>query len=173
MVLWKLFFPFFKVGLFAIGGAYSFLPLMEKEMVDYHHWLAKSEFLEVLGLVKIFPGAISIKFATYTGYKVAGVPGVIAANVGNLLAPVVLILCATYLYSKYKDRPGVAAGFTMIQYAIFAMIIAVALQLVDRTGLLQAKSLAVVIVSCALFMFTRVNPALIIIGAGVIGAVLK
>ena len=61
----------------------------------------------------------------------------------------------------------------MIQYAIFAMIIAVALQLVDRTGLLQAKSLAVVIVSFALFMFTRVHPALIIIGAGVIGAVLK
>jgi len=73
MVLLKLFLSFLKIGLFAIGGAYSFLPLIERETVQYHHWLDKPEFLEVLGIVKIFPGAISIKFATYTGYKVAGI----------------------------------------------------------------------------------------------------
>jgi chromate transporter len=172
MIILRLFLSFFKVGLFAIGGAYSFLPLMEKEVVHYHHWLDKSEFLDVLGIVKIFPGAISIKFATYTGYKVAGVPGVIAANLGNLLAPVVLILFATYLYSRYKDRPGVTASFAMIQYAIFAMIIAVAFQLVDRSHLLEPKYVAVVAVSFVLFAFTRVHPALIIIGAGVVGALL-
>lgn len=172
MVVLRLFFSFFKVGLFAIGGAYAFLPLMEKEIVDYHHWLDKSEFLEVLGLVKIFPGAISIKFATYTGYKIAGVPGVIAANAGNLLAPIVLILSATYLYSRYKDRSGFEAAFTMIQYAIFAMIIAVAFQLVDKSGLREPKYLAVVVVAFVLFVFTRTHPALIIIGAGLAGALL-
>jgi len=173
MILWKLFFAFFKVGLFAVGGAYAFLPLMEKEVVDAHQWLDKVEFLEVLGLVKIFPGAISIKFATYTGYKMAGIPGVIAANIGNLLAPVVLILLATYLYSRYKSRPAIEAGFTMVQYAIFAMIIAVAFQLVDRSRLAEPKYLIVAVASFALFAFTRINPALIIIGAGVTGALLR
>ncbi len=173
MVLLKLFFSFFKVGLFAIGGAYSFLPLVEKEVVEYHHWMGKSEFSDVLGLVNVFPGAISVKFATYTGYKVAGIPGVIAANIGNLLPPVLLILFATYLYARYKDRPSVAGGFTMIRYAIFAMIIAVALQLVDRSGLLEPKHLAVVIVSFVLFAFTRIHPALVIIGVGAVGALLE
>ena len=96
MILFKIFFSFFRIGLFAIGGAYSFLPLIQKEVVERYQWLTKEEFLEVLGVVKIFPGAISIKFATYTGYKVAGIPGAVVANIGNLLPPVVLILLATY-----------------------------------------------------------------------------
>jgi chromate transporter len=76
MILLKLFLTFSKIGLFAIGGAYSFFPLAEKEIVQYHQWLDKAEFLEVLGIVKVFPGA-SIKIATHIGYKVAGVPGAI------------------------------------------------------------------------------------------------
>ncbi|MHC4720497.1 MAG: chromate transporter, partial [Planctomycetota bacterium] len=88
MVLLKLFVTFLRIGFFAFGGAYSFLPLVEREVVENHQWLEKGEFLEVLGIVKVVPGAISIKFATYTGYKVAGVPGAIVANIANLLPPV-------------------------------------------------------------------------------------
>ncbi|MDP6685556.1 MAG: chromate transporter, partial [Candidatus Omnitrophota bacterium] len=105
--LLNLFLAFLRIGLFAIGGAYSFLPLIEKEVVDKYHWLAKSEFLDVLGVSKIFPGAISVKFATYTGYKIAGVPGAILENLGNVLGPASLIIFASALYAKYKDLPSV------------------------------------------------------------------
>lgn len=64
MDLNNLFLSFFRIGSFAIGGAYFFLPLLEKELVEKYHWLTKEEFLEVLGIVKVFPGAISIKYAT-------------------------------------------------------------------------------------------------------------
>ena len=145
MILLKLFLSFLKIGLFAFGGAYSFLPLIERETVQYHHWLDKPEFLEVLGIVKIFPGAISIKFATYTGYKVAGIPGAIVANLGNLLAPTILILFASYIYSKYKDFPPVKAAFTMVQYAVFAMVISVVIQLVDKSQVFQFRYLFVIV----------------------------
>lgn len=173
MILLKLFLSFLKVGLLAVGGAYSFLPLLERELVQYNQWLGKPEFLEVLGIVKIFPGAISIKFATYTGYKVAGIPGAIVANIGNLLAPVLLILLATYFYSKYKDLPVIEAAFTMVQYAVFAMIIAVAIQLVDKTHVLELKYLTVIAISFVLFAFTKAHPAFIILGAAVFGALIR
>src|SRR3989338_1397744 len=118
MILVNLFVVFFRVGLFAIGGAYSFLPLIEREVVQTYHWLTKEEFLEVLGIVKIFPGAISIKFATYTGYKMGGIPGAIFANLGNILAPVILISAAYSLYARYKELPGVTAAFNAIQLAV-------------------------------------------------------
>ena len=82
MVMFKLFMAFLKIGLFAFGGAYSFLPLIQTEVVQNHHWLNESEFLEVAGITKLFPGAISIKFAIYTGYKVAGIPGAVIASFG-------------------------------------------------------------------------------------------
>ncbi len=172
MILLKLFTAFLRIGLFAFGGAYSFLPLLEKEAVQNHHWLEKQEFLEVVGMTKVLPGAISIKFATYTGYKVAGVPGAIVANFANLLPPVLFIMLASLLYSKYKSVPFVKASLEMVQYTIFAMMIAVAIQLVDKTQVFQLKYLLVIVASFALFLLTKIHPAFIIIAAGLFGALI-
>ena len=169
MILLNLFYTFFKIGLFAVGGAYSFLPLIEKEVVQNHQWLTKPEFLDVLGAVQIFPGAISIKYATYTGYKVAGILGAIVANIGNFLAPALLIIIAGTLYLKYKELESVKRVFSMIQLVVFAMIIAVAFQSLDIRQLANARNLLVVGAAFILFTFTMVHPAFIILGAAAIG----
>ncbi len=173
MVLLKLFMVFSKIGLFAFGGAYSFLPLIENEVVQNHHWLDKPEFLDVVGITRMFPGAISIKFATYTGYKVAGIPGAIVANIANLLPPVLFVMLASLLYLRYKDIPFVKAGLEMVQYAVFAMIIAVAVQLVDKSHIFQLKYVVIITGTFALFLCTKLHPALIIIGVGTLGAILR
>jgi len=172
MVLFELFIAFLRISFFAFGGAESFLPLIEREVVQNHHWLDKPEFMEVLGIVRVVPGAISIKFATYTGYKVAGVSGAIVANFANLLPPVLFIIIASLVYSKYKDVAFIKAGLEMVQYAVFAMIIAVAIQLVDKTQIFQLKYLLVIVVSFALFFLTKVHPAFIIVAAGLFGALI-
>lgn len=172
MVLLELFIAFSRIGFFAFGGAYSFLPLIEREVVQNHHWLDKPEFLEVLGITKVVPGAISVKFATYTGYKVAGVTGAVVANFAILLPAVLFIILASLVYSKYKDVPFIKAGLEMIQYTIFAMIIAVAIQLVDKTQIFQLKYLLVIIASFLLFFLTKIHPAFVIIAAGLLGAML-
>ena len=173
MILVRLFISFLRVGLFAIGGAYSFLPLIEKEVVQRYHWLTKEEFLDILGVARVFPGAISIKYATYTGYKIAGIPGVIMANLGNFLGPAILIILATSLYLRYKNLPAVKGAFNMIQLVVFAMVVAVAFQLIDASQLMQLRSLLIIIISFGLFTYTKIHPALIVIGAGMLGTVLR
>ena len=173
MVLLELFTAFMKIGLFAFGGAYSFVPLIEREVVLNHQWLSKTEFVEILGIVKVFPGAISIKFATYTGYKIAGVPGAIVANFANIMAPVLFIMTVSLLYSKYKEVPFVKGSLGMIQYAVFAMIIAVGFQLVDKVGIFQLKNMLVVVIALALFTLTKVHPAFIITGAALYGGLIE
>ena len=172
MILWKLFIVFFRIGLFAIGGAYSFLPLIQKEVVDNYSWLSREEFLDVLGLVKLFPGAISIKYATYTGHKVAGIPGAIVANIGNLLAPVIIIVAASYFYARSKDVPLVKNAFSMIQLGVFSMIIAVAFQTITVSQLTQVKNVAIIAIAFILFLYTKIHPAFIIVGAGFLGALM-
>jgi chromate transporter len=170
VIIWDLFLVFLRTGLLAIGGAYSFIPLLQKELVEGYGWLTKEEFLEVLGMVKIFPGAISIKFATYTGYKMAGVWGAVVANFANLLAPAVLISFATYLYSHFKSSPQVKGGLETVQLVVFAMIIAVAFQTVNVVELTKWRSLLIIVVTFVLFFYTKVHPGFIIVGAGVLGA---
>ena len=127
MVLIKIFISFFKISLYAIGGAYSFVPVIEHEIVENCHWLTKNEFLEVLGMSNVLPGAISIKFASYVGYKVAGLPGACVAIFANTVSTAVLIICVFNVLNKYKDMPVVNRAVHMIHFAVFAMIIAVAL----------------------------------------------
>lgn len=149
------------------------MPLLEKELVQSYQWVGREEFLDILSMVRVFPGAISIKFATYIGYKIAGIPGAIVANIGNILGPVVLIILASSLYAKYKDLPSVKGAFSMIQLVVFAMIIAVAFRLINVNQLIQLRSLLIIVVSFVLFIYTRVNPVLIIMAAGVLGVFLK
>ncbi len=173
MIYWQLFLSFFKIGLFAIGGAYSFLPLTEKEVVEKYHWLTRPEFLDISGFVKIFPGAISVKYATYVGYKTGGYLGAVIANFANLLAPACLVMMAAVLYARFNSTPHVKGAFKVIQLVIFAMIIAVAFQTISLAQLKSWPALLVVAIAFSLFMFTKIEPAIIIVLAGLLGAFLR
>ena len=173
MVLLKLFGSFLKTGCLAIGGAYSFLPLLERELIDKYQWLSKEEFLDIAGIVTVLPGAISIKYATYTGYKIAGIPGVLAANAGNILGPLILILIAGKFYLKYKEVSAVKSAFNAIQLAVFSMIIVVAFQLINVNQLIQVKTFIIIACCFVIFMFTKIHPGLIILGIGILGVIFK
>lgn len=171
MILFNLFLAFLRVGLCAVGGAYSFLPLIEKEVVQRYHWLSGEEFLDVQGITQVFPGAISIKYATYTGYKMGGIWGVILANLGNILAPTLLIIFASALYVRYKNAPVLKGSFDAIRLCAFAMLIAVAFQTINVRSLIHTRSILIVVLSFAIFIFTKIHPAIVIIVAAIIGGV--
>lgn len=169
MVLINLFFAFLRIGLFAIGGAYAFLPLIEREVVQKYHWLSKEEFLDVAATTQVFPGAISVKYATYTGYKIGGLWGAVLANLGNILVPALLVIFASVFYTRYKDSALVKGALEAMRLAVFAMIIAMAFQVVDLQTLIQAKKILLIILSFIIFFYTKVHPALVIVGAAVWG----
>ncbi len=172
MILLQLFLAFLKIGCCAIGGAYSFLPLLEKEMVQNRQWLGHDEFLRVVGMAEVFPGAISIKFATYVGYRTAGPLGAVVANLANLLPPALLMIVAAWAYSRYKDIPHVKAALDMVRYAVIAMLVAIAVKSVDTLHLTQPKILVAMAASFLLLVLTNIHPAVIILAVAAYGALL-
>ncbi len=162
--LLNLFVSFFKVGSFSFGGAYSLIPLIETEAVKNHQWLTSDEFLKVLGMVEVIPGAISIKFATYTGYKVAGIPGVIAANLGNLVMPIVVISVVSYLYFEFEKNEYVSKSMTGIKFAVIGMILAIMFQYTMKSNL-ELKNILFMILGFALIFFLKLHPIFVIIAS--------
>ena len=163
----ELLISFLKVGSFSFGGAYSLIPLIEREVVQNHNWLTPDEFLRVLGMVEVFPGAISIKFATYTGFKVAGVPGAIVANIGNFIVPATIIMVAAYFYTQYEKNEFVVKIFSGIKFAIVGMIAAIMYQYAVK-NFVELKSLIFLIIGASLILLFNLHPAYVVVIAGIL-----
>ncbi|HBY08762.1 MAG TPA: chromate transporter [Chloroflexi bacterium] len=171
MLGFQLFFTFLKIGFLAIGGAYSFLPLFEEELVENYAWITRDEFADIIAITEFFPGAKSVKFATYAGYKLMGIPGVIIANLGNFLPPALMVVLATKFYFQYKDHPAFQNAFTMIKIAVIAMIFNVALKMIEWKEIFQLKTGLVFLGSFVFGYFFDIHPAIIIVVAGIVGIV--
>ncbi|MDO8549746.1 MAG: chromate transporter [Ignavibacteria bacterium] len=164
----NLFLAFLKVGSFSFGGAYSLIPLIEREVVINNQWLSQEEFLKVLGVVEVFPGAISIKYATYTGYKTAGVAGIIAANLGNIFVPLMIMLLIFYFYSAFEKNKLVVKAFDGIKLAVIGMILGIMFQYF-MNWVTDFKGVLFVAVGLLLIIVLKLHPAYIVIIAGILG----
>ncbi len=167
----KLFISFLKVGSFSFGGAYSLLPLIEREAVTNNGWLTHDEFLKVLGMVEVFPGAISIKYATYVGYKAAGVLGAIVANLGNLIMPATIIMVAAYFYTTYEKNELVMKAFRGVKYAVIGLVAALIYQY-GAKNFEEPKGIIIILFAFALVFFFKLHPAYVVILAGLTALVL-
>ena len=64
----KLFYSFFKIGLFGFGGGYAMISLIQGEVVNRYHWLTSGQFTDIVAISQMTPGPIGINSATYVGY---------------------------------------------------------------------------------------------------------
>lgn len=167
MQVWDLFISFLKVGMLSFGGAYSLIPVIETEVVKNHNWLTNDEFLHILGIVEFVPGAISIKFATYTGYKAAGIAGAIAANLGNMVFPVGIMIVLFYTLSHFEKNPNLVKAFQGIKYAVIGMIVVIMSQYLFK-GSFNIKFIIFLIIG-GLLVALKVHPAIIVAISAIIG----
>jgi chromate transporter len=165
--LLNLFIAFFKVGAFSFGGAYSLIPLIEREAVMNNQWLTNDEFLKILGMVDVFPGAISIKFATYIGYKTAGIPGALAANLGNFMVPGILMVAAFMFYSHFEKNEYVVKAFKGVKYVVVGMVIGIMSTYLFKTDY-QWQNIVFVAIGLVLILVFKLHPAYVVIVGSII-----
>ena len=94
-VLWKLFWSTLYLSAFTFGGGYVIVTLMKRKFVDQFHWIEENEMLDLVAIAQSAPGAV--------GYKLAGIPGAIAATIGSVLPSCILVTLIARLYLKYRS----------------------------------------------------------------------
>ena len=102
--LHELFWTFFKIGAFTIGGGYAMIPLMEQEIVDRRKWLGREEFMDTMSLAQSMPGVFAVNMATNVGFRTRGLTGAIVAIVGNVLMPIIMIIAIAMFFRQFSDR---------------------------------------------------------------------
>jgi chromate transporter len=171
MILIQLFLIFAQIGLFAFGGGYAILPLIEKEIVNNFHWLTHKEFLEVVTISQLTPGPISINAATFVGYKVGGILGSIVATVSVCLPSVIIILIVVRFLKKFETNIWVTNILKGLRPAVVALIASAAYSIVKGGGISGIEGIIIGVVSFLLLRSKKLNPILILILAGIVGVI--
>lgn len=126
----RLFWEFFKTGLFAIGGGMATLPFL-KDIGETTGWYSYTDLMNMLAVSESTPGPIGINMATYVGFTVGGVPGAVIATIGEVTPSIIVILIVAAMLKKFRDSKYVNDAFYGLRPA--------------STGLIGAACVAVVL----------------------------
>ncbi|PKK87572.1 MAG: chromate transporter [Tenericutes bacterium HGW-Tenericutes-8] len=97
--LLKLFFVFFRIGLFTFGGGYAMIPMIRQEMLN-GGYLTVDQINQFIGIAESTPGPFAVNMATFAGYHTFGILGAVFATLGVVLPSFIIILLIAY----YSDR---------------------------------------------------------------------
>lgn len=138
MLFLRLFYEFFKTGLFAIGGGMATIPFLY-DMADATGWFTHTDLANMIAVSESTPGPIGINMATYVGFisgmKVCGVPtailGAVVATLGLIAPSIIVILIIAAILKSFRNNPYVNNAFYGLRPA--------------STGLIAAAGITVVI----------------------------
>ncbi len=131
MIYLQLFWTFFKIGLFTIGGGQAMIPMISQEVVE-KGWLTLYEVQSFIAISESTPGPFAVNIATYTGVSVlqsAGVGesilGAICATFGVVLPSLVIITLIALAFSNFIKKPAVQSVFVYVRSTVTGLLIAV------------------------------------------------
>lgn len=174
MLYLKLFYIFFKIGLFGFGGGYGMLSLIQFELVERGKFIDIEQFTNIVAISQITPGPIGINCATYIGYTATGnIFGSLLATFAIVLPSFVLMLLLVKMFTKFKDNKNVTAVMSALRLAVIGLIAAAALLLITEESF--GKNYADIIswllfaVTFGAVKFLKINPILMILIIGIFG----
>ncbi len=181
MRLLELFWSFFQIGLFSIGGGMAALPLIQSQVVELHGWLTLTEFTDLITIAEMTPGPIAINSATFVGTHIAGMGGALTATLGCVLPSCVIVLLLAKIYAKYGALPMVQGTLSGLRPAVVALIASAGLSILLlalfgesglSAGLRTPDWLATGLFLTALLIlrWKKPNPIYVMVGCGIIGA---
>lgn len=168
MIYLALFWSFFQIGLFSIGGGYAAMPLIQNQVVDLHNWLTMTQFADVITIAEMTPGPIAINSATFVGIQIAGLPGALVATAGCVFPSCVIVMTLAYIYYRFRGLTVVQGILAGLRPAVIAMIASAGISLIilafykQRTLPADLGSLdfiAVGIFAASLFLLRKYKPS--------------
>ncbi len=183
MTYLQLFWSFFQIGLFSIGGGYAAMPLIQAQVVEQHTWLTMNQFGDIVTIAEMTPGPIALNAATFVGIQVAGIPGALVATLGCMVPSCIIVMLLAYVYYRFRGLNMVQGILAGLRPAIVAMIASAGINLLllavfgQQTLPQNIRSVDLVAVSLFLAGFFvlrkwKTNPIYVMLGCGAAGLLL-
>ena len=190
MLYLRLFWEFFKTGLFAVGGGMATLPFLY-DMSSKTGWFSAAQLADMIAVSESTPGPIGVNMATYVGFTTAGIPGSVIATLGLMTPSVIIILLIARVLQAFRKNRYVDAAFYGLRPCSVGLIAAAGLLVVKialfdfdlfhKTGvfldLLRPKALLLaallLVLTNAVKATKKLHPIVFILGSAVLGVLLS
>lgn len=159
---------FARIGVLSFGGPAGQIALMHRELVEERGWIAEEDFLHALNFCHLLPGPEAQQLATWTGWRLHGWRGGLAAGLLFVIPGAIIILALSILYAIAADLAWVEAVFLGIKAAVLAIVLQALVRIAGRALDTVLKRLLALAAFAGLFLFDLPFP-LIVLGAGAIG----
>lgn len=164
-----LFTGFLGIGLMGFGGV---LAIARRMIVDERRWLTPAEFTDLLALCQFLPGGNIMNLSVAVGLRFRGWRGALAAIVGLVGPPCVIVVGLGILYDHFFQNPIVAKVFAGLGAAAAGLLIAVSIKLAAplRTRPSAAVMALICFAAVAVFRFPLLPTMLVLAPASVLVA---
>lgn len=170
-MLWLLFWEFFKIASFVVGGGFAILIVAEDVFVKKYHWLRDGELSDMLALIQTVPGLTAGNIAIYTGYRIAGTAGALLALTGVAMPSFIVITAIAAGFSALPlDHYIVQGAFTGVRTAMAGLMLVALVQL-WKSSLRDPLQYAVFIAGIIAVSLFHLNPGWLIGTALILGPV--
>ena len=161
MILLKLFWEFFKTGLFAVGGGMATVPFLY-DISDKTGWFTHAELANFMAVAESTPGPIGVNMATYVGFTTAGIPGAVVATLGLVTPSIIVIVIIAGFLKAFRDNRYVKSAFYALRPASSAMVASAGISVV-MIALLHTEAFAATGKLLALFNFKAIILAAVLL----------
>ena len=191
MIYLRLFYEFFKVGLFSVGGGLATVPFLT-DMGSRTGWFTAEDLANMLAISESTPGPIGVNMATYVGFHTGGIPGGIVATLGLITPALIVITIIAGFLKKFRESRTVDSVFYGLRPASTALITAALIQVctialmfhevpVPEYGVIKTQlfywpaiALAVVVFVCLQIKpLKKLHPIVYILASAVVGIVFQ
>ena len=171
MIFIRLFYEFFKIGLFAIGGGAATIPFLF-DLSEKFNWFSFEELTNMIAVAESTPGPIGVNMATFAGFQTAGILGAISATFGLVTPSLIIIVLVAKILKHYAQNKTVQTVLNSIRPAVLALII-LALLHIAKISLNTNLNFIVFFILTILMLKYKKSPILYIFMSAIIGIVLK
>lgn len=163
---------FLRLGTIGFGGPIATVGYMQRDLVERHAWIDRTDFLDGVALGQTMPGPLAAQVAMWVGYLRRGFLGALAVAVAFIAPSFAIVVAAGALYTGYSGLPLVQALFYGIAPAVMAIITIAGVKLIRMTDRRDRRLWTISALVFGLTAVTGSEPVPVIIGAGLVMIVL-
>jgi len=163
-------FFFLKTGAIVFGSGLAIVPFMRAGVVDHHHWLTNSQFLDSVAIGLITPGPVVIS-AGFIGYLVAGLPGAVVASIA-IFTPIYLgIVVPGRWFLRHRDNAQLRA-FVAGATAAAAGALCGAVVVLTRQAVTDWITATIAVATLGLLWRFKIKEPYVVLATGALGILL-